>query len=186
MATNPLTLIKRAKETAEKNRAAAIRNTSKLFDDSIAGYEAAIKQLTFSAANAKNAAPQKVTLRKKIIAKNKVAPSKKSIKKSASLVPGSYPKDGTILEKLIFFISESKRFISIREIAEQFKKREPNSKPEEIKRRFSKHMNKFRQQGKIVSYNDSKTSRVYYGLPAYIKNGKVVKAHTYIDNDYSE
>jgi FtsZ-interacting cell division protein YlmF len=193
---NALTMLKSAKETAVKNRAAAIQKVSKDFDEEIAAYDTAIRQLSGSPAKkaapkkaAKKIAPKKAAPKKvaKKAAPKKAAPKKaapkKAVKKAvakksaAPPIPGGYPKEGTILEKMTFVINEPKRFLNIQEIADLIKKHEPSLKPEDIKPRFGKHINKFREQGRIVSYHDKASNSVYYGLPAYIKDGKAVKGH---------
>ena len=109
--------------------------------------------------------------------------AKKTAKKAAAkkrgvpAIPGSYPKEGTILEKMSFVINEPKRFLNIHEIANLIKKYEPSQNADDIKPRFSKHINKFRAQGRIVSYHDKATNNVYYGLPEYMKQGKALKGH---------
>jgi FtsZ-interacting cell division protein YlmF len=206
---NALTHIKSAKETAVKNRAAAIQKVSKDFDEEIVAYDMAIRQL--SGVPAKKAAPKKAAKKvapkkpapkkaaKKVgpkkaakkaapkkIAK-KAAPKKAAAKKTAAPpIPGSYPKEGTVLEKMTFVINGPKRFLNIQEIADLIKKHEPSLKPEDIKPRFGKHINKFREQGRIVSFLDKATNTVYYGLPGYMKEGKAVPGHEHAQASGSE
>jgi hypothetical protein len=195
MTNNAVALIRSAKEAALKNRALAVSKAAKPFDEEIGAYDKALRQLgaapAAKAKTAKKAPAKKKTAPKKKAAapaKPKAAPAKKAAPKKKAAVktpvkkapaaPGTYPKAGTVQEKMSFVIGEAKRFLSIQEVAESIKKHEPAAGALDlIKRRFGKHIDKFRQQGKIVSYLDEPTGKVYYGLPAYLKEGKAVKGH---------
>jgi hypothetical protein len=187
MTNNAIALLKIARENVVKNRAAAVQKAAKPFDDEIAAYDKAIHQVSGATpVKVKKATPEKKGKSKKKVAPvkakkvpvKKAAPAKKVAAKKTvrRTTTGGYPSAGTILEKMSYIISQPKKFLGIQEIAAHVKKHE-GGEPADIKRRFSKHIDKFRRQGKIVSYKDKGSNTVYYGLPGYMKDSKPVKAH---------
>jgi len=202
MRNDAISILKSARESTIKNRQAAIEKAAAPFDKELAAFDMALRQLgggTAKPAPAKKAAPKKAAPKKaappKKAAAKKPAPVKKAALKKAAQKksapakkralkrtgpkktygPNEYPKEGTILARLSFVIGGAKRFLSIQEVAERIKKHEPSQAIEGLKRRFSKHIDKFRKQGAIVSYQAD--NRTYYGLPSYMEGGKAKKGH---------
>jgi hypothetical protein len=192
---NAITLIKSARETAIKNRQAAITKAAEPFNKEIASYDMAIRHLSGTTpvkggkATKKTASPvRKVQAKKAVTKKTPVkkvvssrrAPVEKRLankKLTSGKSSGGYPAKGTILEKMAFVLKQSGRFMSIGQIAEQVKKHEPAHSLDGLKRRFSKHLNKFKAAGRIVSYAVQATNKMYYGLPEYMEGGKSKKAN---------
>jgi hypothetical protein len=181
--TNILSMIKTARETALKNRTAAIAKAAAAFDKEIEFYDKALRQLGNSSPEtkspAKNASkkstPRKAIGKKKAAPAKKATPSKKSVKatKAAPAAKSSsgYPAKGSVLEKIHYLISQAGRFVSMQQIADGVRKHEPSQKEDAIKRRFSKHIGTFRKRGELASYKTA-DNMIVYGKPEYLENGK--------------
>jgi hypothetical protein len=200
--TNVIAAIKAARETALKNKQAAVAKAAAPFDKEITAFDAVLRTLSGTAskpaplkkaAPAKKAAPKKAAPKKVASAKKAAAPAKKTVTKKAVAKkapakkaapkttpkpiarPTEYQSKGTNQQKIIFVLGEAKRFLNIGEIADLIKKHEPAEDISAVKERFSKHMSAFRKQGSIVSYESS--GKLYYGLPEFMEGGKAKKGH---------
>jgi hypothetical protein len=178
MSNSAIALLRGAREKTIKARAIAIANATAAFDKELKILDEALQKLAASSATTKKTPSKKAVKKatpKKAVKKD--APKKPVPKKAAPVKKsaGGYPLSGSVQERLTHVIGQAKRFLSIAEIGEMVKKHERGQKVEKIKRRFSKHMDKFRKSGGVVSYTDG--GKTYYGLPAYVKDGKPLDAH---------
>ena len=89
----------------------------------------------------------------------------------------SYPIDNDVLTKLKFIIKREDRFMDLNEIADLVKKEEPNLDIEDIKTKFGKHVNLYRQRNKIVTDKAEGSKYIYIGLPSFMQDGKILEKH---------
>jgi len=159
----------RTKDEVIHQRNEAVRSAAKPYDTQLSELDLALNKLTDTPTLAPISTPPV-----DIVKGNKR-------KVYNSLV---YPLHGTVLAKLLFIIKEVGRFITISEIA-AFAKTYENISEIVIKDRFSKHMNKYKNQGIIYSYQVGSRRNMVYGLPEWVKShdGKEMVSEYYKHNE---
>jgi len=92
-------------------------------------------------------------------------------------VPNTYPYGQSVLTRFLFILKEADCFLDIGEIAERVNGYEPDKKLEDLKRQFGKHVNKYRSNGDIVTEKIEGGKYIFYGLPSFMKDGKILEKH---------
>jgi hypothetical protein len=156
-------LLERGIEELEQQKNSAVRAAAKPFDDKILLLRQGIAKL------------ENKELPTVIVDTNVVAHTYKGSKrgrKARITTSFVYPKNGTVLSKLLYVIKEAGRFLTIGEIANCVKVYEPNVSADLIKMRFGKHIDKYKKLGHLVSYVVGSRRNTVYGLPTWYSEGK--------------
>jgi hypothetical protein len=89
----------------------------------------------------------------------------------------TYPLENDVLSKMKFILRKEDRFMDLNEIADEVKKYEPNLDIEDIKTKFGKHINLYRQRNEIVTDKTEGSKYIYIGLPSFMQDGKILEKY---------
>lgn len=83
-----------------------------------------------------------------------------------------YPLDESVIARFRYILKESKRVLSIAELAGKVQQYEPSENLEIIKEKFGKHIRKYEAQGYLRSMGAARGKK--YGLPIWWENNKLL------------